>query len=796
MSTIQEWERMIDEVTVELRALSNKSVLYAVCDSILTKAAVQVLDPLQLATVDEINSAIVKALLGLRPRISGSNNSDPDGFKNALTDLIDEITDRQLSLVEKLQSVLSKYNENEDLNETLDYLIYQYAAMVRRLYSRLSSSLPGSYDHSTEAEQYRVQSWVMPVYARLQRRFPKFSEIYIEEKSEELYSLSYNKLINQRLSFHLTVTPYYTGVTSSVNNHSSVNDIITSTTTLADYEPWKLAYFITKVFRYTLLTLPVEGLEVKLLLTLREDIALRVQSLATALQDITKRYTSTGSGVVNDSKEDKEALQTVHTIGKEAAAAVLLIWQLRHNLIGVAVPTDNDSGGNAGSNNKPVAKREREFISDLSLSSRSALLPSLPRAIREHLSLDLAQYVVRLQPSPTLETFAFLAFALRTAAGELLRSLVNYNMDMDISTRLNRDKIYSAPLISLLYDTLISDKYNEEELCKGLVVMAVLEEVLACREPRRCCRESYRTALVQAVEYIVHTTSSTTILDNSISSRLSTIEKALCFILRLPEDEVYATRKQAFEEILQRQLQRDNRNGLQAIQQHYIQYASLLNVDLIDAQAYVQPLVVRVFDKTLGNMLIHTDIALFLPDSGNMFLEQLLTLGKSANMSVEEVYNRSKFIVAAVLSTILRTALEESGDSASVMLALQKAYLVHNHPLVVLLNQYFINNDTSGSGNSAGAANEDMMLHTGLRMTIASLDSSLLLELIRLLDTYRNRLSNTQTNKFLDSQTWGGSVGPSLSQTSVDDDQLKAFIMKMQTFLVKEYATGKHTNIF
>ena len=88
------WETHVDSLAAELNQLTNKSILLAVYASILRKAAIKELDPLQMATFQLFSNAIMDALVKLHPPME------------AITSLIDEVTDVHLDFVDKFQPMI------------------------------------------------------------------------------------------------------------------------------------------------------------------------------------------------------------------------------------------------------------------------------------------------------------------------------------------------------------------------------------------------------------------------------------------------------------------------------------------------------------------------------------------------------------------------------------------------------------------------------------------------------------------------------------------------------------------
>ena len=92
--SLQDWESRVDTLAGELNSLTNKPILLAVYASILKKAAIKELDPMQMATFQLFSNAIMDALVKLHNPME------------AITSLIDEVTDVHLDFVDKFQPMI------------------------------------------------------------------------------------------------------------------------------------------------------------------------------------------------------------------------------------------------------------------------------------------------------------------------------------------------------------------------------------------------------------------------------------------------------------------------------------------------------------------------------------------------------------------------------------------------------------------------------------------------------------------------------------------------------------------
>jgi hypothetical protein len=113
------WETHVDSLAAELNQLTNKSILLAVYASILRKAAIKELDPLQMATFQLFSNAIMDALVKLHPPTE------------AITSLIDEVTDVHLDFVDKFQPMIDDGGDDGCVSRTYSYRLSSFGILFR-----------------------------------------------------------------------------------------------------------------------------------------------------------------------------------------------------------------------------------------------------------------------------------------------------------------------------------------------------------------------------------------------------------------------------------------------------------------------------------------------------------------------------------------------------------------------------------------------------------------------------------------------------------------------------------------
>lgn len=73
----------------------------------------------------------------------------------------------------------------------------------------------------------------------------------------------------------------------------------------------------------------------------------------------------------------------------------------------------------------------------------------------------------------------------------------------------------------------------------------------------------------------------------------------------------------------------------------------MLSIDIDQAQAYVAPLGQTKFDKSIGSILMNADLAVSMPDMGDMFRNQVKELAEEVLMSQEQGDERTIFLAGA-----------------------------------------------------------------------------------------------------------------------------------------------------
>jgi hypothetical protein len=107
----------------------------------------------------------------------------------------------------------------------------------------------------------RVSNWISPVYARLQRRFVRFATASVEEKVEEIFSASFDQLID-KLSMEVSPRYFLSGPLDSTvyesyssggnrpdGNADASDESVLSSSNATPYPPMNLAALVIKILR-------------------------------------------------------------------------------------------------------------------------------------------------------------------------------------------------------------------------------------------------------------------------------------------------------------------------------------------------------------------------------------------------------------------------------------------------------------------------------------------------------------------------------------------------------------------
>ena len=673
--SVVQWEKKLDTTVSEIRSLSDKETILRSYRAILSKAASSALDPVQLNTFEFLSNAFADTLLGLYPKNS------------PITELIDEVTDLHLDFIEVFVARIGGVDEEGystvERGERKEFICYQFAGLIRSMYARLSKGLGGQYNQPASVEKVRLDNWVSPVYARMQRRFIRFQAVEVDTKLREMTNEAFDRLL-QRLEIQLSPRYLITGPRDDKEFEIVPDEELMSSAQLRTYPPWELANFILIVLRNAIVATEMENLETKIKFLFRESIANRMRYINLKLEDM---YYSQQLVL---SKDQASMVEEMLNLGHEAVAAVLSIWQVRHNIVGVVVndavseimPPPSPSSSWASPEGDTPKVRTRDYLRPVTFTGgKAGVLASIPVHMRrEVLSAvnDMAEAAAAEsntgaggKPDGALETVALLGHALRTTASDDLRALSTYNRDVSEQPK-DRDAIYIATLSSVLAEALAAPRFNRQWLYENLLAFAVLEETISVRQPRAACEVSFRRALELAALRLVSRQTATADMESAsitagnsavesiadMPERIAVVEQALCMILRMPATGLPTARMTAFKSAINRMLKGERGadrqigqesalgrgvtvgselvpagtgavgtagglSGLLEVQRKYKQLASLLHIEASEAERIVRPLGRERFDNAVAALLKGADVAVSMPELGSTFEQQV-----------------------------------------------------------------------------------------------------------------------------------------------------------------------------
>ena len=209
--------------------------------------------------------------------------------------------------------------------------------------------------------------------------------------------------------------------------------------------------------------------------------------------------------------------------------------------------------------------------------------------------------------------------------------------------------------------------------------------------------------------------------------RVKETERALGMLLRLPEGAGRAVRVEAFKQTIDELLVKTD---LRQVDKEHRWIANMMFVDLKMANEYVKPLGMVKFDKTVGEILMNTDLAISMQSEelSNMLEEQLLRLAEEGLMDRDQAEVRLGYLAGAVFESLVEAAMLENRKGLHldrVDVLLNRAHNVYRHPLLL-----------KRSGQDSSCTPD-----TGMQMVVARVGANQLLEVVRLLDESRQRVA-------------------------------------------------------
>jgi hypothetical protein len=238
---------------------------------------------------------------------------------------------------------------------------------------------------STSTQDMRINNWVAPVFARLERRIVRFTAGNVEDKEVEINSSAFIKLMDK---IKLEVTPRYSVSGENLRAvYIKPEEGSSSSLDAPQYPPWDLANFITKLMRNIVVAVEVKGLESKINMAFKTLISDKMRSLGKPLEKIyeSKQSVLTPKGT--------QQVEDMLNLGHLAVASVFTLWQMRHNIVGVP----NADGTFI-----------KDYLRPVSLTSEGGALESIPKILRAEVGFIVEDFSETLGPSEELGAVAIL----------------------------------------------------------------------------------------------------------------------------------------------------------------------------------------------------------------------------------------------------------------------------------------------------------------------------------------------------------------------------------------------------
>ena len=281
----------------------------------------------------------------------------------------------------------------------------------------------------------RVSNWISPVYARLQRRFVRFATASVEEKVEEIFSASFDQLID-KLSMEVSPRYFLSGpldsavyesYSSSGNspdaNADASDESVLSSSNATPYPPMNLAALVIKILRNSVsCCMDITSLESRALRGMRSYISSEMKPLGKPLEQV---YNSRRAFL---NEKETRMVEQILNLGHSSLAAVFSQWQIRYTLVGTPDATD-------------PKKFLKDFLRPVQLGSSKAVLSGIPKELRDECGFKVDEVAGRLKPTDRLRAVALLSHAVRESAAQEFRALIAYDSSLD-DMPTSRDAVY------------------------------------------------------------------------------------------------------------------------------------------------------------------------------------------------------------------------------------------------------------------------------------------------------------------------------------------------------------------
>ena len=154
---------------------------------------------------------------------------------------------------------------------------------------------------------------------KLQEFNSRFLSVNVDEKLEEMYVMSFDKVLE---NIQIDIQPKYTLSTYSSSKNTPKN-------TLATYPVWEYSNFISKFLRNIINNIDIYTLDIKIARMFQSNLSVRMRSIAKPLEKIALARKMVGSDVPGE-VENKEVrmVEEMLNIGHLVTAAVYASWHV------------------------------------------------------------------------------------------------------------------------------------------------------------------------------------------------------------------------------------------------------------------------------------------------------------------------------------------------------------------------------------------------------------------------------------------------------------------------------------
>lgn len=792
LSRLDSAEKDTEAIVTLIEKEKDEQKLLSMYFTMLQDISLVRVDSLQTISFRSIARAVFQQIFSLL-QDARRDVKEVEAMEAAETRVVDEINDRHLSFIDsfKVQIDTLFKGATSYQGKSKMFFVYQLASLLKGAYQDFGIAFDAiivdvapKADHSsgiTAAAEIdeAVRRWAGPILARLKRKFPDFNLDSLSAKLAESYSETVERLFDR---FPFSLSPEYSLAVPAP--HSATTPLPIPKTTHV-YSAARLADSFVKLIRHAMN--PDENpnlVEIVVASKLKQSLLARLRPLTADLEEIMLERTSHFLEPSQQAVLDKAV-----TAGQEIVAAVYTQWQLKHNIIGFY----NASSGSY----------EPEYVRPVPPSGildKRLVYATLPENIsvvlaavkdNEFTAVDKA---ARGLPAD-LEAYSLMAAAVRMFATEQYEALILDTTTSSSSTttittsevRQNFNAMYCAVLTQIFFHALVTPSYDRVALSELLIGAVALEVVLNVREPRKMALVAYEISLYLALsflydEVVAPLSSSTSTASEEVKEgpsaadrekartvtsalavydlprRLNEVELCLHYFLDATSvapsasfDNLFAIRSDAFQTFVSRlsatySQRYGSETGLTSFLQRECRpmVTSLFSreEDIARAQAYVVELGLKHFQETLTSVLGSVDLVLSLSEMGDVYLAQLLGMGKELFTSDELTMTYIRQLVEEYFATLYDVTVEEA---MSQNLNRVESYVVttcklFSHPLLQAMNS------------------SDVIAMNSLSRYVATFPREHVVELIKVCERSRGKLMQ-RANKLKQEQALLTSAG-------------------------------------